>query len=535
MKFRTLLAPVATLAVAAVLMGPEQAEGFNLLGSSLDLGQRDFRVFNNFTDSGANNNTTPDAQFPGYTGATLAIWKACVEWGSEPHGDGSGDPQQPILGSGGANFDAFFTGNASSVGGSDNIHSELIGSDGGTLAFAQGGSAGWTIRYFSNWNWQDGPGNPSGGVFSNNIDLQGVAAHEYGHALGLDHTNVSGSTMTPSISGNGYTDRSIGSDDINGVRAIYGVASASKPSINSVSIGGGGTTVTVSGSNFSPTNNEVWFSRKAISSSSNGDPIKVTNVNSNGSSITVTIPTGAGRGDIAVRNNGTGFSNLSNAYPFNGEGPDPAGPTINNISPAVVASLSDNNLQNITITGSSLNNTTNVSVDGVPLTAFPAEFTVVDANTITMLMPLQTTLGTKTIELSSPLGPASINIEVVAPTNPVVRAGNAGDPEQIFSFSPLVIRTGGGVGDLEFLIASTLLGTSEIPGLFSLDIANNFTQFVQLGSFANGPAGFNELTLNVSGLPFGTSIYFQTIEVKLSDPGGAPYASSNVAATEFIF
>ena len=87
------------------------ARAYDLLGSNLSVGQRDFRVYNNFTDPDANNNTTPDPMFPGYTGAPLAIWKACVEWGSELHGDGSGDPSQPDgLGSGGANFDPSFQG-----------------------------------------------------------------------------------------------------------------------------------------------------------------------------------------------------------------------------------------------------------------------------------------------------------------------------------------------------------------------------------------------------------------------------------------
>ena len=87
-----------------------------------------------------------------------------------------------------------------SGGTNDNINSAISGSSGGVLAFAETPiSNGWRIRYYETWNWQDGPGNDG------NIDLQGVACHEYGHALGLGHTNVGGATMFPSISGSGVS------------------------------------------------------------------------------------------------------------------------------------------------------------------------------------------------------------------------------------------------------------------------------------------------------------------------------------------
>lgn len=51
--------------------------------------------------------------------------------------------------------------------------------------------------------------------------IEDVAAHEFGHALGLGHTTVSGATMYPSISTCSTGPRSLHADDILGVEALY--------------------------------------------------------------------------------------------------------------------------------------------------------------------------------------------------------------------------------------------------------------------------------------------------------------------------
>jgi hypothetical protein len=153
-----------------------------------------------------------------------------VEWGSELHGDGQGDPHQPGgLGSGGANFDASWQGNALGIGGgNDNVHSEIAGSSGGVLAYCESPIAdGWRIRFYSGWTWDDGPGTPALG----DMDLQGVATHEYGHALGLGHSDVVGATMYASVNASGVAQRSLAPDDVAGVQAVYGAKSPTKPRI----------------------------------------------------------------------------------------------------------------------------------------------------------------------------------------------------------------------------------------------------------------------------------------------------------------
>ncbi len=308
-----LVLPTAALGLAGLLLVPTQSDAFTVIGTSLTTSQRHFKIFDNFTDPQANDNTTPDTSFPGYTGVEMAIWKAAVEWGARLHGNGNGDPSQfGDLGSGGANFDFYFMGNATGVGViGDNICSEISGSSGGVLAFTEyfnPGFTGWRMRFYQGWTWADGP---TTGIPGSEIDIQGVACHELGHALGLDHSGVAGATMQPAITGTGTSQRSISADDIAGVQSIYGVASASKPIISSLVPALG--SVTINGSGFSATNNQVWFTQATAGSLTS---VVVSGVPSSGTQITVSTPANSGPGDILVKTSASGNASLSNAFPF---------------------------------------------------------------------------------------------------------------------------------------------------------------------------------------------------------------------------
>ncbi len=313
MKISLIAPPVLALAAAAIFTGGNTTEGYDLIGHNLSLSQRDFRVNNNLTAAGANNNTTPHANFPDAQGFLMAMWKGAIEWGARLHGDGGGDSTQNMgLGSGSANFDASFQGETNDIGNlGDNICSGLSGTSGGTLAFAEiTGSGAWRMRFYQGWNWADGPA----GIGFSEMDLQSVATHEYGHCLGLGHSGTGAATMAPSV-GNGQTGpRSIHADDIAGLQAIYGAASTSKPRITSIGLTGG--TLTITGANFAATNNQVWFTRD--NNQGNGTPLKVTGVAStgNGTQISVSVPANVRTGgDVLVQGSGIQHSSLSNAWP----------------------------------------------------------------------------------------------------------------------------------------------------------------------------------------------------------------------------
>jgi hypothetical protein len=84
--------------------------------------------------------------------------------------------------------------------------------------FGSGSPAGaieFDMEFDPDWSWT--LGNPT------QIDLESVAVHEFGHALGLGHTAVGGAVMFPSY-GSGTIARTLHQDDIDAIIALYGAS-----------------------------------------------------------------------------------------------------------------------------------------------------------------------------------------------------------------------------------------------------------------------------------------------------------------------
>lgn len=124
---------------------------------------------------------------------------------------------------------------AAGASGDIRIGAHAFDGPGGTLAHGfyppvNGTTAAGDIHFDSAETWKIGFG---GGGF----DIFQVAAHEIGHAIGLDHTGVAASLMNPF-----YTESFAGpqGDDIAGAVTIYGpaVGGAPVPLPGSVALGG---------------------------------------------------------------------------------------------------------------------------------------------------------------------------------------------------------------------------------------------------------------------------------------------------------
>jgi hypothetical protein len=51
--------------------------------------------------------------------------------------------------------------------------------------------------------------------------IEDIAAHEFGHAIGMGHTDITGATMYPSVSTCSQGNRTLEADDIAGARFLY--------------------------------------------------------------------------------------------------------------------------------------------------------------------------------------------------------------------------------------------------------------------------------------------------------------------------
>ncbi len=302
--------------IAMFLVLPGVVLAFVINGESLGIStsgfgyQRDFRIRNDFEDASANNNTVEEAMFPGAVGAPLAIWRGANAWNSQ-------NPRAA------QNFDFDYQGLSTTSSGNENVVEggyDSSGCGGSTLAFAELPSRnGWRIRFCEAWQWSDGPGSPAG----SQVDIRGVAVHEFGHVLGLGHTTVGGCnsgtcdtrpTMCAMACSNETAARTIETDDQNGLNAIYGSIPSDKPVLTSLggstNIGG---TLFLEGSAFGTQSFRVKFT---TGTSSDFNPSGTVTVTPETTELArLTVPSSAETGNVLIWKHNTP-RRLSNYLPI---------------------------------------------------------------------------------------------------------------------------------------------------------------------------------------------------------------------------
>jgi hypothetical protein len=278
------------------------------------------------------------------------------------------------------------------------------------------------------------------------------------------------------------------------------VASVTKPTI--VATVPSGATLTIHGSNFDHTANEVWFTAAAATAASVDPIVRVTGVPSSGTVLSVTIPAAAGPGDVLVKRPGSGGATLSNAFPtdlVNAFGTPPvAHPDLVSVTPDTIECLIPGTARTITLAGTDLDLVTEVQLDGFALPA--GRWELVDASKLVLDMPQAATLGVHTLHVSDGSTSDQLGVTIVAPSGPRYELGSGDALNAVDRDAGLRLRLAGPVGSAVRVLASK----SDLPSVnpwISLAIGNGFKDLYDGGTWIIPAAGWLEVVVPTSALP----------------------------------
>lgn len=233
---------------------------------------------------------------------------------------------------------------------------------------------------------------------------------------------------------------------------------------------------------------------------------------------------------------GTGAIAINGFDPNNpGGGGGPVAPNITAASPANIPALTIDGPPTVTLTGTGFTGVTAVSINGVPLLDFPPQFTVVSDTSLTLQFPVQPTIGTKIIQVTNPQGNDTFNVNVVLNTSPTLDLVNS-DPNFILSAAGAQVLVASAPNDFVFLVGSWSPIPSVLPGLVSLSLGNNFTEYILLPTQqVSLLSGFTAFTIPLSNnLPTGFKIYVQAGILPAANPV-FPLISTNLQVGTILF
>lgn len=206
---------------------------------------------------------------------------------------------------------------------------------------------------------------------------------------------------------------------------------------------------------------------------------------------------------------GTGVLGIDGLDP-NDPGGGGGNPNITGVTPSSIEAVNPTSPISVTLTGTGFLDTTAIEVDGVPLVAFPPQFSIVDDTTINVTLLPPYSIGTKEIKVIEGAAEDTIDLPVTFNLEPTIDLVNS-DPGFLISALPVEVYMGGLPGETHFLLISGTLLPSVIPGIIDAGIGNNLTDLFSLGTFVvNAATGWALASGPISGVPLGTKLYFQS-------------------------
>ncbi|MBM3976812.1 MAG: hypothetical protein FJ299_07460 [Planctomycetes bacterium] len=201
-------------------------------------------------------------------------------------------------------------------------------------------------------------------------------------------------------------------------------------------------------------------------------------------------------------------------------------PSISGIAPSAVLAV-EPGTPILTLTGSALLATSSVLVGGVPLP--PANYSVVSDTTITIALPMLDVLGLVEVIVVTPGGADTASFTVLANDPPGIEL-ETGGTGFLTTFGGATLTIGAPVGNWAFVAVSPENLPTVVPGLFALDIGNNFTSLLYKGAVIVPAKGWDQKFYSLTGVTPGLTLHFQVLSVDplLGLPGDASNVSSGL-------
>ena len=208
-----------------------------------------------------------------------------------------------------------------------------------------------------------------------------------------------------------------------------------------------------------------------------------------------------------------------------GQGCPGGPPVVASVQPLQVPAVAEPNP--VALSGCNLSGVTGVTLGGVPATSF----TSVDDKNLSVELPFAPALGPVPLEVTTPTGTASFDLDVQAP--PPTLASVA---QFLGAGQPLEPVLAGAPGSLSILFASIDSSPTVLPGLVSLDIGGGGASLALVTQVVLPASSWQQLSLGpLQPSPgFGTLLFLQAVEVDLVQLS-LPLPTTSVESTLVLF